>query len=454
MQTRFSSTVICLGVLLLLAGCGAAQETTGGLQGTVKDPSGAVVPNAKVVVTASTLVGEKSLETDGSGYYRFANLPPGTYTITVTGSGFDTAKRELVLAVGHLPTVDFVLEIGKASQVVEVNSATPVIDTTTNVTTTNVTEAVINNIPHGTSFQSVIQFAPAARNEPLMGNTSSMALTSFNSVATGNGNGNSQAGSTVNGGTFGFSVAGGSDSENSYLVEGQETANLIGGFSHTNVPFQFIQEVEIKNSGIQAEHGGALGGVVNVVMRKGSNQFHGSVFSEFENDAMDANQIPPIARYNPTSTQTATSWGLLDPQFQEYVAKKDHYTNILPGFTLGGPILRDRIFAFVGFNPWISNDERGVNYNQPGGLGIGAQNFSQNTRTYYTNARIDAAITQKLRVYASWLYQLQKQYGENMPFPDSSNGLFNPSSTIAPSAFTHELAYTSPNTTTNVGADY
>ena len=411
MRLRLSSLFVCLGVLLLLAFGVTAQETTGGLQGTVKDPSGAVVPNAKVVVTTSTMVGEKSANTDNSGYYRFANLPPGTYTITVAGNGFETAKRELALEVGHLPTVDFVLEIGKASQVVEVNSATPVIDTTTNVTTTNVTEAVINNIPHGTSFQSVIQFAPAARNEPLMGNTSSMALTSFNSVATGNGNGNSQAGSTVNGGTFGFSVAGGSDSENSYLVEGQETANLIGGFSHTNVPFQFIQEVEIKNSGIQAEHGGALGGVVNVVMRKGSNQFHGSVFSEFENDAMDANQIPPIARYNPTSTQTATSWGLLDPQFQEYVAKKDHYSTILPGFTLGGPILKDRIFAFVGFNPWISNDERGVNYNQPGGLGIGAQNFSQNTRTYYTNARIDAAITQKLRVYSSWLYQLQKQYG-------------------------------------------
>ena len=67
-------------------------------------------------------------------------------------------------------------------------------------------------------------------------------------------------------------MAGGSDSENSYLVEGQETANLIGGYSHTNVPFDFVQEVEIKNSGIQAEHGGALGGVVNVIMKKGSNQ--------------------------------------------------------------------------------------------------------------------------------------------------------------------------------------
>src|ERR1700727_661397 len=396
MRRRFSSLLVCLGVLLLLAVSGVAQETTGGITGTVKDPSGAVVPGAKVEVKASTLVGEKSLTTDSNGYYRFANLPPGNYTITVAGNGFETAKRELVLEVGHLPTVDFVLEIGKASQVVEVTSATPVIDTTTNVTTTNVTEDVINNVPHGTSFQSVIQFAPAARNEPLMGNTTSMASTPFHSAAPGNGNGSSQAGSAVDGNTFGFSVAGGSDSENSYLVEGQETANLIGGYSHTNVPFDFIQEVEIKNSGIQAEHGGALGGVVNVIMKKGSNQFHGSVFAQFENDALDANQLPTQARYNPLSSQTTTSWGLLDPQFQEYQPNKDHTSDIMPGFTFSGPILRDRIFFFVGFNPELTNDERAVNYDQPGGLGgLGIVNFAQNTRTYYTTARVDAEVTKK-----------------------------------------------------------
>jgi len=451
---RLSILVLSIAALLLFVSSAVAQETTGGLQGTVKDPSKAVVPNAKVVVKANTLVGEKDVNTDASGYYRFANLPPGDYTISVTATGFETAKRELALEVGHLPTVDFVLEIGKSSQVVEVTSAAPEIDVTTNVTTTNLTEDVINNVPHGNSFQSMIQFAPAARQEPLMGNNATVALTSFNSVATGNGNGNSSAGATVNGNTFGFSVAGGSDSENSYLVEGQETANLIGGYSHTNVPFQFVQEVEIKNSGIQAEHGGALGGVVNVVMKKGSNQYHGSVFSDFENDALDANQTPPIARYNPLSSQTTTSWGALDPQFQEYVANKDHYSDILPGFTFGGPILKDRIFAFVGFNPWIQNDERFVNYNQPGGLGLGVVPFSQNTRSYYTNARIDFAATQKLRLYASWLYQLQKQYGENLPLWDSATGGFNPASSTLPSNYSHNIGYTAPNSTTNVGVDY
>ena len=423
-----------------------AQETTAGLQGTVKDSSGAVVPKALVEVKAPDLVGTKQLETDGSGNYRFANLPPGIYTITVTAKGFRTFKRELVLEVGHLPTVDISLEIGSSSTIVEVSSAAPQIDVTTNVTQTNVTEDVIDNIPHGRSFQSVIQFAPAARNEPLMGNNTYV----------GNGTGGSSPGSTANGGDHGFSVAGGSDSENSYLVEGQETANLIGGYSHTTVPFDFIQEVDIKNSGIQAEHGGALGGVVNVIMKKGTNQYHGSVFALFENDAMDANQ-PTIARLDPNSAQTPTSWGAIDPTFQEYSPKKDKSSDFFPGFTFGGPIWKNRIFGFVGFDPEFNQVERFVDYSastDPTLAGLGRVGFSQNTQTYYTTARVDAVVTQKLRLYASWLYQLQKLHGTTLPNPDSQQGYDNVSASVNPSAYAHTVGYTSPNVTTNVGADY
>jgi hypothetical protein len=441
-----------LGLVLALCGLFSwatlAQETTGGLQGTVKDPSGSVVPGAKVVVTGTSLVGSKELETDGSGYYHFANLPPGTYTVTVTAKGFSTVKREgLNLEVGHLPTVDISLEVGTASTVVEVTSEAPQIDVTSNVTHTNVTEDVIENIPHGRSFQSVIQFAPSARNEPLMGNT-------VQGGYSGGGTGGSSPGSIANGSDHGFSVAGGSDSENSYLVEGQETANLIGGYSHTSVPFDFIQEVEIKNSGVEAEHGGALGGVVNVIMKKGTNTYHGSVFAQFENYGMDG---PPTtyARYDPTSSQQNLSWGQTDPNFQEYVPKKDKTSDVMPGFTFGGPILKNRLFGFVAFNPEFYDVERKVNYNQTGGLGgLGTIAFSQNTQTYYGTGRLDAAVSQKIRLYASWLYQLQKQSGENLPNADSANGAFNVSSTVDPSAFAHGVGYTAPNTTTNVGADF
>ena len=200
----------------------------------------------------------------------------------MTAQGFTGLKREnVILEVGHLPHVDFALHVGASETVVEVSGAAPAVDVTTNVTQTNITQDVVQDVPHGRSFQSVIQFAPSARNEPLAG-------TNIYSTGTGNGGtGGYAPGSASNGGDHGFSVAGAADSENSYLVEGQSTANLIGGYSHTNVPFDFIQEVQVKSSGIEAEHGGALGGVVNVIMKKGSNGYHGSVFTQFENDSMD-----------------------------------------------------------------------------------------------------------------------------------------------------------------------
>jgi len=445
--------VTLLASLMLLAGSLLAQETTGGLVGTVKDPTGAVVPGAKVVVTAPSLVGSKEFTTDSGGNYRFSNLPPDTYVVTVTAKGFATVKREgVTIEVGHLPTLDIPMQIGGTDTVVEVSGQAPLIDTTTNTTQSNITEDVVNDVPHGRSFQSVIQFAPSARNEPLEG-----------SNRLSNGTGGSSPGNGSNGSAYGFSVAGGSDSENSYLVEGQETANLIGGYSKTSVPFDFIQEVQIKSSGIEAEHGGALGGVVNVVMRKGTNQYHGSLFAQFENQGLDGSPTA-YARLDPSSNGTPESWGALDPTYQNVQPIREKTSDVFPGFTLGGPILKDKVFGFIGFNPELNDEERKVYF----GPTLGVLPFSRNTQTYYTTARIDTVLTSKIRVYGSWLYQYQKQYGENLPSSDSTSsfvnfntGCFGPNggaclpgaSPIPPSAFSHDQGYSAPNSTTNVGAD-
>jgi len=147
---RLLPVLIQTFVLLLFVGSVFAQETTGGLQGTVKDPSGAVVPNAQVVATSNILVGNKTTNTDSNGYYRFANLPPGSYVLTVTAKGFRTSKREgLIIEVGHLPTVDLTLEVGGTETVVEVSGATPAIDVTQNTTQTNITEDVVQMSPMG-----------------------------------------------------------------------------------------------------------------------------------------------------------------------------------------------------------------------------------------------------------------------------------------------------------------
>ncbi len=456
----FGVLAVAAITLLLLGSSLFAQETTGGLQGTVKDPSGAVVAKAHVVVTGSTLVGEKSVNTDSAGYYRFANLPEGTYTITVTADKFKTYRREgLFLEVGHLPSVDLTLEVGTAAETVEVSGQAPLIDTTTETTQTNLTEDVLQDVPHGTlSFQSVIQYAPSASNEPLMGNTST------------NGSGSVSPGNGSNGNPYGYSVAGGSDSENSYLVEGQSTANIIGGYSHTNVPFDFIQEVQVKTSGIAAENGGALGGVVNVIMKKGQNSYHGSVFAQY--GASGLNGSPQVyQRYDPLSTPGSPD-PFSDAVNEEAQPIRPHTSNVFPGFTFGGPILKDKIFFFLGFNPEFNNYENTVNYGPANG---GKLSFSQNQQTYYTTARIDYAITQKIRVFGSWLYQYQREAGESLPASDLVGGLYNastgcfgslssgdpsspyycaPGSGTPPSAYAHDLGYTAPNSTTNVGADW
>jgi hypothetical protein len=458
-KTRRQVRVFTLLFTLLVVTGLFAQETTGGLQGTIKDPSGAIVQGAKVGITGPTLVGVKEAISDSNGYYRFANLPPATYTITVTAQGFTTLKREgVTIEVGHLPTLDLPMQVGTGSTVVEVTEEAPLIDVTTTRTMTNITQDVIQDVPHGRSFQSVIEFAPSARNEPLQG-----------SNRLGSGTGGDSPGNGSNGGAYGFSVAGGADSENSYLVEGQETANIIGGYSHTNVPFDFIQEVQVKTSGIEAEHGGALGGVANVIMKKGSSQYHGSLFATYENGSFDGSPIAyerkdPNGLYQTNPTTLALQY--TDQPYQNYQPVRPKTSDTFPGFTFGGPLIpkwKDKAYFFVGFNPELQRFESSVNYAAGAAIsGLpntcptsnGICKFSQNTNTYYTTARVDVAATQKIRVFGSWLYQYQRQNGNNMPNADSANGLYNVSTANDPSIYAHNLGYTAPNITINTGLDW
>ena len=173
-------------------------------------------------------------------------------------------------------------------------------------------------------------------------------------------------------------------------------------------------------------------------------------------------------RYDPLSTPN----GFVDATNEQAQPVRPHTSDILPGFTFGGPIFKDKLFFFVGFNPEFNNFERFVNYGPANG---GVLPFSQNTQTYYSTARVDYALTQKVRLFGSWLYQYQRQAGESMPNSDMVGGLYNlssgcygslasgdptspyycaPGSGVSPSAYAHNLGYTAPNVTANFGADW
>jgi len=435
-----------------------AQETTAGLQGTIKDASGAVIGHAHVVVRGTTLAGIKELDSESTGYYRFANLPPGVYTIEVSAKGFKTVKREgLALEVGHLPTVDITMEVGTNAEVVEVTGAAPVIDVTTNTNQTNLTTEALSDQPHGYSFQSVIQYAPMARNEPLGGGMG--------------GTGGSPPGSTASGSANGYSIGGAADSESTYLVEGQDTENISMGFSNANVPFEFIQEVQVKTSGVEAEHGGALGGVINVVMKKGSNAFHGSLFGTYESNGMDGGAENSL-RYDPLALGSTG----LDNDAQIYSPQQDHFRFVEPGFDVGGPILKDRLWFFAGFAPLYQDRTRTVNFGSnfcvtaaaelllsgPTALcpffGSGNQVFNQDSQQYFSTARLDATLTSKIRLFGSWLYQFGRESGANLPGADpvasEAGYLLNTSiETTTLQGFSHGLGFAAPNSTYNFGAD-
>ncbi len=402
-----------------------AQETTAGLQGSVKDSSGAMIPKASVEVSSPALIGIKSMETD-QGYFRFANLPPGVYTLTVSAAGFRTVKQQnIVLEVGHLPTLSVTLEVGTLAESVEVSAEAASIDTTQSKVQSNINQENLMNLPtQSLSYQSVIQFAPGARYEPLQSD---------------NGSANN-----------GFQINGASNSENSYLVDGQETASIFDGRAQANMPMDFIDQVQVKTSGFEAEYGGALGGVVNVISKRGSNEWHGNIFMYYNGDKFNANPNPTQLR-NPQFPANLGGAPRLDQPLEYYYPVKDHQRIVDPGFTAGGDLMKDRLWAFLGAAPDFNQLRRTVNFAYPSASG--ARTFNDNNYTYYSFARLDFKATEKIRLYGSWTYEYARATGNSLPQADDIHGQYNSSSTSNPDNFNGGIGAVYPQVLYNVGAD-
>jgi hypothetical protein len=449
---RRSAAILSLLLLTFaLISSAIAQETTGGVEGVVKDATGATISNATVVLTGTALIGNKTLVTDGSGYYRFVNLSPGVYTVSASGTGFSELKREGIrLEVGRLPTINLTLNVGSDKTVVEVNTGTPQIDVTQSKRQTNVTRDQIDYQPRGRSYESVIAVAPGARYEPLQG---------------------------------GYQVDGGSTAENAYLLEGQETASLNSGKQVTQLPFEFIQEVQIKTSGIEAENGGALGGVINAIGKHGGNAWHGEVWTYYEGNPMDASPATTL-RSQPDGTYCSTAVVASGPcasnprndfANQNYTPLKDHYRLIQPGATASGYLIKNRLWAFGGFAPYLRNARRTVNFTNATCLAsascLGSRDFNQSVSTLFTSARIDYKVTDKIRVFAGWQYSYERGSGGNstgailgfsspgaltsagFPNPDSREGTLNSSTSSPIDSFYQGIGYVAPNALYSAGAD-
>ena len=300
-----------LAVLFLISGeisvSSFAQSVIGGaaLNGTITDPSGAAVPNAKVTVTNTATGLTRTTQTSDVGLYNFTGLPVGIYDLSTDASGFKVTRQTAIpLQVGAVATIDVRLEVGNVQETVSVEAEAPVVETTRTSAAVNVTEKAVANLPvNGRNFIDFTLLTPGVVRDVR--------------------------------GTGDLSFAGQRGTSNSLLVDGADSNNLFFGEATGRTgfrPYAFsedaVQEFQVNTSGYSAEVGRAGGGTINVVTKSGTNAFHGTLFEFYRDKSLNAN----------TFTGNRSGLKKLPYHFNQF------------GGTVGGPIKRDKLFFFFSYD--------------------------------------------------------------------------------------------------------
>ena len=319
---------VALAMVLCLAAIAVGQKTTGNIEGTVTDPNGAVVPNATVAAkaTGTTAGGTLTTTTDANGYFQFAQVPVGTYDVTATGSGFSTARQQVTVVIDRAAAANFQLAVGQTGVVVDVVADSSVtVDPTDTKIDTSITKQVIDALPKGTQFTSLLKTAPNVRPEPLSG---------------------------------GFQIDGASGSENVFIVDGQEVTNFRTGVlnANNNVPFELLQEVQVKSTGYEAEYGGATGGIINVVTAGGNDTWRGNFGVSFEPSKLQGNPRLIVNRFSASAP------------IEYFQPLKNGGTNFFPAASVSGPIIKEKLWFSAVYAPQIFEVNQPVDfYHNPAG---------------------------------------------------------------------------------------
>lgn len=381
-----SALLVCLSVSAF------AQEITGDIEGTVKDPNGAVVPGVQITVKSvgrsdgarpdATAGFTRTITTDSSGFYRMQQVPPGFYSVTTSAiSGFGEAtvnNVEVVLGKSSLVNVNLAIS-GTANVVNVVSDGVGAIDSTSNKVQANITAQAIELLPKGVNFTSLLQTTPSVRNEPLSG---------------------------------GFQIDGASGSENTFIIDGQEVNNFRTGVLNinNNVPFQIVQEIQVKSGGFEAEFGGATGGVINVATKSGGNDFHGEIGTSFRPSNLQAGPRSFLR----TVTIAATSTLPAINTFEYIRPRRDEGVDSFPFASFSGPIIKDRVWFFGAYAPQILNSERTLDYVSPDPrirVVRETQTYTQRIKQEYAYGRLDIQPISTIRLTGSYLWNPLSQIG-------------------------------------------
>lgn len=297
----------------------AAQEQRASIEGTVRDVSRGVLPGVSVEARSPALVGVQTAVTDSNGIFRLPALRPGRYQLVASLQGFSPAKLEgVLLELGQVLRVDLALAVAGVSEQVEVTGAAPLIDVKQNAAGGNLEKDVIERIPKSRDFTLLVTSVPGVTSEPR---------------------------------NRGIQIDGASGADNRYMVDGVDTTDLRFGTSGKAVAPEFLQEIQVKASGYNAEYRAALGGVVSAITSSGGNEFRGDFGLYWTSNGLQGD-VRPTLRLSPTNQTIA-----------EYVTTPpDDYTTLEPVVAVGGPILRDRLWFFVGYDRPVTARRRTVTF--------------------------------------------------------------------------------------------
>jgi hypothetical protein len=288
-------------VAFALALPASAQEQVGSIRGTVSDASAAVLPGTSIEAVSAGGTRLTTM-TNSVGEFRFPRVPPGTYSVIARLDGFTPAESQNVsVTLGATATVDFTLEVGAVTETISVIGEAGQVDVKSSATAKTITSEQIALLPKGRDFTNIATQAAGVANEGFVG---------------------------------GLSVDGASGSENRFVIDGIDTTHPQDGLSGQDLVTDFIEEVQVKSAGYQAEYGGSVGGVVNAVTKSGTNEFKGWVGLYYGDSDWNGDERATPYRSDPSLYRTFD---------------KDATTTTEPGFAIGGPIVKDKAWFYGGY---------------------------------------------------------------------------------------------------------
>jgi len=345
MSKRMVALSLCaLAILLAVPAFGQVDAATATLKGTVLDPAGAAVPTAVVTVLNADRGITKIATTGADGSYQIPLLPPGVYRIEVALEGFEKAVANAVeMSVGASVVYDVHLKIGSVKDVLDVTADAPLIETEKTQQANTLDPKAIGNLPNLTrNFTDSVFTLP--------GVSSSEATRSQNPGYTGFL-------------TSGFSIGGSNGRNNLVTFDGGENEFGSGQLRTPNVSVESVQEFQVNRSAFAAEFGFTAGTAVNVITKSGTNKFSGSAYAFFRNQDTSARSYFDTSRSKP---------------FDQ---------NVSPGGTLGGPIIKDKLFFFSSYEFRKLNTPRFRNYlNTPEAFGLAGNPAQTNYVNLLTNS--------------------------------------------------------------------